>query len=205
MCLEKLSNIFKMININGENEEIHYKFNCYLKNCLKQYFGEQIFFDNNESYYIDFCYKNVFIRINTYNGIALIIDDETKIEIVKDFEPIFKYISGYNMICSYQLNENYFVFEWNSNPDYRLNDLMNSYIYISNFKDYYNISIIKQLDTELLSLNGYIQLFSNCNNQDIYISHKMKLIENIHPDIKSYMLFSWIEYSRLKLSFAKIR
>lgn len=225
MNIERLSNIFKAINMaresnlpNFDYSGNHDKFNKGLKEYLQIYFGNDINFDRDETFaYIQAHYKNVPIEINTFGGIILTVEDISKKDIAKDFEPIFKNILGVDMLCSYDFctydkeKTVYPTFEWNLNPDARLNDLVNNFVtmpnqHILNFKDYYNTSIINNLGNEVLSLDGYLKLFGKDNSSYMfnpYFSHKMRLIENIHPNIKSYMVYSWVETSRSRLSLIK--
>ena len=226
MNIERLSNIFKAINMARESNLPNFdysgnqeKFNQGLKEYLQSYFGNDIRFDRNETFaYIQANYKNVPIEINTFGGIILTIEDLEKTELSKDFEPLFKQLLGVDILCSYDfctIDEEgktlYPTFEWNLNPDSRLHDLVSNYVttpnqHILNLKDYYNTSIINNLGNEVLSFDGYLQLFgkdSSSHMFQLYFNYKMRLIESIHPNIKSYMVYSWVESSRSRLSLMK--
>lgn len=181
-------------------------FNSKLKELLKETFGENIKFDREETFaYIQAHYKGIGIEINTYDGIIFSIEDETKREIIADFENIFNEIVGMSKFtqydyCSKVTKTTYPTTEWNKNPDRRLNDLICRHgitpgEYITNFNDYYTSSIIEGLGDELLTSEGYKLLFSTTEDFSSYW-YKRRLIATMCPHISSLELYKWLEESK---------
>ena len=222
MGIENLSEMYQAISMARENNSKTFDyignntlFKSGLKEYLKMHFGKDIKFDREETFaYIQAHYKNVGIEINVWDGIILTIEDEKSKELSKDFEVIFSNIVGLDKICSYDFCTNYNLqktiyptFEWNLNPERRLYELVNRFgivpgSYVQNLEDNYTSSIIENLGNNLLTLEGYIELFGNSSYPGLKF-HKIREIQKQHPTIKDYMISSWIDISKENLSLVK--
>lgn len=177
-----------------------------LKRLLKEIFKENIEFGRDERFgYIQGTFKKVRFEINVWNGIVLTIDDDKKANLLSYFKPIFNRITGSNPICSYdycsRIQTACPTIEWSLHPEERLYELINMIesetgCYKRNFKDFYTTSIIDSLGKQLLTQEGYNTIFESKKSNNKFQFYKIKLIQELRPDIDNATLYDWIDTCR---------
>lgn len=119
----------------------------------------------------------------------------------------------YKKLCSYDYrsrlsNTSYPTTEWSLQPYDRLRELIHTYNctyfeYMSNFNDFYTLSVIRELGANLFTLDGYIRIFNNsCDDYDM-LYHVFRQIHKVCENVSDEDIWSWIKSSRKKLSLAK--
>lgn len=222
MNINKLTELNKiLVSINEAKEanltifpygEYIDRFNLGLKELLKEVFGDDIEFDRQNTFTtIKATYKGVDISINTFNGIALAIEDEEMGYLANDFKGIFTNIIGIEPICSYNKCFNnidnkkvsYPTIEWSLNPESRLSNIVTSPGYsfgtsIENLEDFYTCSIIERLGTDLFTLEGYNELFETGYDNPRFVFHKIKQIQKLNPNVDLGPIYAWIAEAKEK-------
>lgn len=195
MTLNEQLMTLKMIyesKISSKYEEGVKSFSNRLKKYLYSFFENDIKFEDCSE--IRGFYKGEEISIDLSNGISLIT---TNPDVLIIFEPILTRIMGSKKTFGYELEGGYIAYEWSFDPEQRIKELNNSKS--NKLNDYYTTEIIESLGEQLLSLEGYIQLFSN-NDNEVY---KITQMQKMYPNLKTSILQSWIATSKSKLSLVK--
>lgn len=194
MTLKEHITVLKMINeSNLENkyeEEVNI-FSKRLKKYLYSFFETDVVFEDSKD--IKGYYKGEEFSIDLSNGISL---NTNNLDLLIVFEPILTRIMGSKKTFSYEI-DNGITYEWSFNPEKRIEELSN--LDLKKLNDYYTTEMIESLGSQLLSLEGYIQLFSNGDNE----VYKITQMQRMYPNLKTSILQSWIASSKSKLSLTK--
>jgi len=182
--------------------------------------------------YIQAHYKGIEIEINVYGvmiltigGLKCRVENKEAANIRQDFEPIFTEIMGSGPICSYNycserpiIQDDGIAFvegfktvfptiEWHHRPEDRLYELIHGWScspgeYMKDFNDYYTASIIKNLGSELFTVEGYKKIFDQRRDDSTYKWHKICEIRKIYPEVANE-IYDWIDTSKDSISLSK--
>lgn len=212
MNSEELNKIFNALNEANQLKLsdfpyaiVRKKLDSNLKKYLKEKFGNDIEFDDGDTYaYFHGYYKGIGIEINTFKGLILTIEDKKMGYLANDFKEVLSSVVGMNPICSYdycfQSNDKEFTYptvEWSLDPEKRLYELIvEECSKINNLEDYYTSSIIESLGDDLFTLDGFRKIFKNGYDNSNLIIHKIDQIKKLNKFIDIGFITIWFNSSR---------
>jgi len=194
-------------------------FNEKLKVYLSSLLGEEIKFDRNEAFnYIKAKYKDVPIKINTYNNIILTVEDSDREDVIQELKEVFSGLLDLDPFCRYNYCSKsgckfivYPTIEWDLNPERRLNDIIKGYTTIPgkncirDIEDYYTGSVIKSLGTDLFTYDGFKKLFNLRYDDYKIVNHKVSQIQRLNPNVDTEVIYAWLNSCRKTMDISKDR